>query len=183
MESGKSIPKDAQIVAEILKELGIVDYEDRVLNHMLEFTTKYVSNVIDNAQLFSNHTNNKKTIDANDVALAISHQQSKIFINPPDKELTASMAKHKNSLPLPQIKSSAVSRLPPDRYSLTACNYRIKSPTKKARTISHFSGLPTNSVKVSGTIATLNKPSPITSITTKVNSNPVVTKPSNNNNL
>ncbi|GFV24620.1 hypothetical protein TNCV_1914771 [Trichonephila clavipes] len=179
MESGKNLPKDAQIVAGILQELGITEYEDSVLNHMLEFTNKYVTSVIESAQIFSNHTSNKKTIDANDVALAISHQQSKSFISPPDKELTASMAKHKNSLPLPPIKSSAVSRLPPDRYSLTACNYRIKSPTKKARTVSHLSGLPTNSVKVSGPIATVNKPS---TITTKVSSNPIVTKPNNNSN-
>ncbi|GFW90553.1 hypothetical protein TNCV_565911 [Trichonephila clavipes] len=33
---------------------------------------------------------------------------------------------------------------------------------------------------VSGPIATLNKPSPITSITTEANSNPIVTKPNNN---
>ncbi|GFW90488.1 hypothetical protein TNCV_2839351, partial [Trichonephila clavipes] len=178
MESGENIPKDAQVVAEILKELGIEEYEDRVLDHMLEFTNKYVSSVILDAQVISNHSN-KETIDSTDVALAISHHQNKTFTSPPGKELTASMAKHKNSLPLPQIKSGAVSRLPPDRYSLTACNYRMKSRKKRTQTVSRPSGVPTNSVKVSGPIATLNKPSPIT---TEVNSNPIVTKPNNNSN-
>ncbi|GFW90555.1 transcription initiation factor TFIID subunit 9 [Trichonephila clavipes] len=144
MESGENIPKDAQVVAEILKELGIEEYEDRVLDHMLEFTNKYVSSVILDAQVISNHSN-KETIDSTDVALAISHQQNKIFTSTPGKELTASMAKHKNSIPLPQIKSGAVSRLPPDRYSLTACNYRMKSRKKRTRTVSRPSGVPTNS--------------------------------------
>ncbi|GFS61286.1 transcription initiation factor TFIID subunit 9 [Trichonephila inaurata madagascariensis] len=132
MESGKNIPKDTQVVADILEESGIEEYEDRVLNHMLEFTNKYVSSVIDYAVVFSNHTNNK------------------------------------TFTPLPQIKSSAVSRLPPDRHSLTACNYRIKSRKKKARSVSRLSGLPTNSAKVSGPVATSSKPSPKTSATTKI---------------
>ncbi|GFY59106.1 hypothetical protein TNIN_277812 [Trichonephila inaurata madagascariensis] len=145
MESGKNTQKDTEIVADVLKELGIKDYEDNVLDEMLKFTNKYVSSTIDNAMVFSNPTKTKKKFHANDVARAISHHQPKNFINTPDKELIASMAKHKNSLPLPQIKSSAVSQLPPDHDSPTACNYRVKSLTKKARTVSPLSGLPTNS--------------------------------------
>lgn len=36
--SVKHIPKDAQVIMSILKELGIVDYEPRVINQLLEFT-------------------------------------------------------------------------------------------------------------------------------------------------
>lgn len=34
----KHIPKDAQVVMSILKELGVQDYEPRVINQLLEFT-------------------------------------------------------------------------------------------------------------------------------------------------
>lgn len=34
----KHIPKDAQVIMSILKELGISDYEPRVINQLLEFT-------------------------------------------------------------------------------------------------------------------------------------------------
>lgn len=32
------IPKDAQVIISILKEIGIQDYEPRVVNQLLEFT-------------------------------------------------------------------------------------------------------------------------------------------------
>lgn len=36
--STKHIPKDAQVIMSILKELNITDYEPRVINQLLEFT-------------------------------------------------------------------------------------------------------------------------------------------------
>lgn len=36
--SVKHIPKDAQVIMSILKELGVSDYEPRVINQLLEFT-------------------------------------------------------------------------------------------------------------------------------------------------
>lgn len=34
----KHVPKDAQVIMSILKDLGIQDYEPRVINQLLEFT-------------------------------------------------------------------------------------------------------------------------------------------------
>jgi transcription initiation factor TFIID subunit 9B len=34
----KHIPKDAQVICSILKEIGVTDYEPRVINQLLEFT-------------------------------------------------------------------------------------------------------------------------------------------------
>lgn len=36
--SVKHIPKDAQVIMSILKDLNITDYEPRVINQLLEFT-------------------------------------------------------------------------------------------------------------------------------------------------
>jgi len=36
--AGKSSPKEAQIMAAILKDMGVNDYEPRVVNQMMEFS-------------------------------------------------------------------------------------------------------------------------------------------------
>lgn len=39
----KSTPKDGQVMAAILKDMGVLEYEPRVINQMLEFTyRKYI---------------------------------------------------------------------------------------------------------------------------------------------
>ncbi|KAK2530278.1 Taf9b [Columba guinea] len=83
MASPKSAPKDAQVMAQILKDMGITEYEPRVINQMLEFTYN--------------------------------------------------IARQKNQTPLPLIKPYSGPRLPPDRYCLTAPNYRLKSLQKKCK--------------------------------------------------
>ena len=34
----KHIPKDAQVIISIMKDMGITDYEPKVINQLLEFT-------------------------------------------------------------------------------------------------------------------------------------------------
>ena len=47
MASAKSMPKDAHVMIAILKEMGVTDYEPRVINQMLEFTYReYVNKQI-----------------------------------------------------------------------------------------------------------------------------------------
>jgi len=38
MAPPKSTPKDAQVMSAILKDMGVTDYEPRLINQMLEFT-------------------------------------------------------------------------------------------------------------------------------------------------
>lgn len=45
------------------------------------------------------------------------------------------IARQKNQTPLPLIKPYSGPRLPPDRYCLTAPNYRLKSLQKKVRSV------------------------------------------------
>uniref|UniRef100_A0A2R5LNN0 Putative transcription initiation factor n=1 Tax=Ornithodoros turicata TaxID=34597 RepID=A0A2R5LNN0_9ACAR len=129
MAAPKSTPKDAQVMSAILKDMGITEYEPRVINQMLEFTYRYVTTILDDARLFSSHAK-KRTVDADDVRLAVQMQADKSFTSPPPRDLLMEIARQKNSTPLPLIKANAGPRLPPDRYSLTACNYRFKSAKK-----------------------------------------------------
>ena len=86
----------------------------------------------DDAQVMSQYAK-KKAINADDVRLAIQLQVEKSQSNPPPRELLLDIARNKNSQPLPLIKSNAGARLPPDRYSLISCNYKLKPSSQLAR--------------------------------------------------
>ncbi|XP_047571294.1 transcription initiation factor TFIID subunit 9B isoform X2 [Lutra lutra] len=135
MESGKmappkNAPKDALVMAQILKDMGITEYEPRVINQMLEFAFRYVTTILDDAKIYSSHAK-KPNVDADDVRLAIQCRADQSFTSPPPRDFLLDIARQKNQTPLPLIKPYAGPRLPPDRYCLTAPNYRLKSLIKK----------------------------------------------------
>ncbi|OCT66040.1 hypothetical protein XELAEV_18042294mg [Xenopus laevis] len=130
MASPKSAPKDAQVMAQILKDMGITEYEPRVINQMLEFTYRYVTTILEDAKIYSSHAK-KSDVDADDVRLAIQCRTDQSFTSPPPRDFLLDIARQKNQTPLPLIKPYAGPRLPPDRYCLTAPNYRLKTVQKK----------------------------------------------------
>lgn len=111
--SVKHIPKDAQVIMSILKELGISEYEPRVINQLLEFTyskfwfsksyisqfrtesltlwlfvpSGYVTCILDDAKIYANHAK-KKTIDLDDVKLATQMTLEKAFTGPPPRDVS-----------------------------------------------------------------------------------------------
>ncbi|XP_072482153.1 transcription initiation factor TFIID subunit 9B isoform X2 [Notamacropus eugenii] len=130
MASPKSGPKDALVMAQILKDMGITDYEPKVINQMLEFAFRYVTTILDDAKIYSSHAK-KATVDADDVRLAIQCRSDQSFTSPPPRDFLLDIARQKNQTPLPLIKPYSGLRLPPDRYCLTAPNYRLKPFPKK----------------------------------------------------
>ncbi|XP_034115684.1 transcription initiation factor TFIID subunit 9 [Drosophila sulfurigaster albostrigata] len=122
----KHVPKDAQVIMSILKELNIQEYEPRVVNQMLEFTFRYVTCILDDAKVYANHAR-KKTIDLDDVRLATEMTLDKSFTGPPPRHVLAKMAELRNAMPLPPIKPHCGLRLPPDRYCLTGVNYKLRA--------------------------------------------------------
>lgn len=110
----KHVPKDAQVIMSIMKEVGITEYEPRVVNQLLEFTYRYVTSILDDARVFANHSK-KKAIDLDDVRLAVQIQVDKSFTSPPPREVLLEVARVKNVTPLPLIKPHCGLRLPPDR--------------------------------------------------------------------
>ncbi|XP_046393444.1 transcription initiation factor TFIID subunit 9 [Ischnura elegans] len=126
----KHIPKDAQVIISMLKDMGITDYEPRVVNQLLEFTYRYVTCTLDDARVFANHAK-KKSLDLDDVTLAVQLQLDRRFTNPPSRDILLEVARAKNNVPLPMIKPHCGIRLPPDRYSLNSCNYKLRNYKKQ----------------------------------------------------
>jgi len=65
-------------------------------------------------------------VDSDDIKLATKMLTEKTLSSIPPREMLLDVAKIKNSLPLPLIKSSSGLRLPPDRYCLTQPNYQLQ---------------------------------------------------------
>ncbi|XP_065354327.1 transcription initiation factor TFIID subunit 9 [Calliphora vicina] len=128
----KHVPKDAQVIMSILKDLGIQEYEPRVINQLLEFTYRYVTCILDDAKVFANHAR-KKTIDLDDVKLATEVVLDKAFTCPPPRHIISKLADVRNAMPLPPIKPHCGLRLPPDRYCLSACNYKLRAATQSKK--------------------------------------------------
>ncbi|KAH0511229.1 Transcription initiation factor TFIID subunit 9 [Microtus ochrogaster] len=81
MASPKSMPKDAQMIAQIMKDMEITEYELRVINQMLEFAFQYVTTILDDAKIYSSHAK-RATVDADDVQLAIQCWADQSFTSP-----------------------------------------------------------------------------------------------------
>nr|XP_058165866.1 transcription initiation factor TFIID subunit 9B-like [Dasypus novemcinctus] len=129
MAAPKNAPRDALVMAQILKDMGITEYEPRVINQMLEFAFRYMTTILDDAKIYSSYAK-KPNVDA-DVRLAIQCRADQSFTSPPPRDFLLDIARQKNQTPLPLIKPYAGPRLPPDGYCLTAPNYRLKSLIKK----------------------------------------------------
>lgn len=119
----------------MLKDMGVQDYEQRVLNQLLEFTYRYVTCILDDSRVYATHAK-KKTIDLDDVKLAVNMQLDRSFTTPPPREILLEVARMKNSQPLPVVKPSCGIRLPPDRYCLSSVNYKLRNNKKPQSSIS-----------------------------------------------
>eukprot|EP00069_Balaena_mysticetus_P002390 bmy_16030T0 len=84
MPSPKSMPKDTQMMAQILKDMEITDYEVRVINQMLEFAFQFVTTILDDVKIYSSHAK-KATVDADDVRLAIQCCTNQSFTSLPQE--------------------------------------------------------------------------------------------------
>ncbi|CAG2055522.1 unnamed protein product [Timema podura] len=85
MASTKQVPKDALVIMSIMKDMGISEYEPRVLNQLLEITYRYVTTILDDARVFATHAK-KKIIDLDDTKLAVQMTVDRTFTTPPPRD-------------------------------------------------------------------------------------------------
>jgi len=124
------VPRQYLVVEEILRELKIEAYEPSVVQYVMDFVYNYISTVLEDARVYSDHCS-KKCIDIEDLKLAVGLSLDKNHSTPPKKEFLMRLAKEKNSQPLPIIPENRCGvRLPPDRYCLTNSNLFVKQPQK-----------------------------------------------------
>ena len=77
MPSPKSRLKDAEMMAQILKDMEITEYEIRVVNQMLESAFQFATTILDDAKI-----SKRVTVDAYDLQLAIQCCANQSFTSP-----------------------------------------------------------------------------------------------------
>ncbi|GBG65720.1 hypothetical protein CBR_g52315 [Chara braunii] len=123
-DKSEYLPRDARVVKNVLKAMGVEEYEPRVLNQFLEFMHRYITDVLTDARVYSEHAS-KSAIDVDDVRLAIQSRVNFSFTQPPPREVLLELAKARNSIPLPIITQSPGIPLPPEQDTLLTPNYQI----------------------------------------------------------
>ncbi len=78
--------KDVQTMISVLQDMGIEEFEPRVINQLLEFSYRYITNLLEDAKAFSNHAG-KKTIDSEDIKMAIKSKVDYSFTTTPPRDV------------------------------------------------------------------------------------------------
>ncbi|XP_053435245.1 transcription initiation factor TFIID subunit 9B isoform X4 [Nycticebus coucang] len=175
MESGKmappkNAPRDALVMAQILKDMGITEYEPRVINQMLEFAFRYVTTILDDAKIYSSHAK-KPNVDADDVRLAIQCRADRSFTSPPPRDGP------NQGRVVPRLSVGAVSSRPTTPTIATATPQTVSVPNKVATPVSVASQRFTVQIPPSQT--TPVKPVPATTAVQNVLINPSMIGPKN----
>lgn len=55
MESDKMVAQNAQMIAQVMKDLRLTEYEPRIINWMFKCAFQYVTTVFDDAKMYSSH--------------------------------------------------------------------------------------------------------------------------------
>jgi len=126
----KALPKDAQVMIAIMNDMGIHDFEPRVVNQLLEFSYRYISTMLEDAKIYAAHAR-KNTVDLDDIRIAVQMHADHSLTSPPPRDLLVEVAAKRNAIPLPIPKQCGGLSLPPERFCLTATNYRLKSINSK----------------------------------------------------
>ncbi|CAI6358943.1 unnamed protein product [Macrosiphum euphorbiae] len=131
---GNRMPKDSQTIVSMMNDLGIHEYEQQVLNHLLEFNYRYTSLILEEAKACSTFANKEK-IDADDVKMAIQMAQDGVFLKSPTRDELIKASNELNKKPLPAIKPASGLRIPQNGSSFLQAKYRLKTDLNKGRNV------------------------------------------------
>ena len=123
-EDDKELPRDARTIRSILKAMGATQHDPRIVTQLLELMHRYISSVLFDAQVFSEHAD-KESIDVSDVRLAVQSQLIHSYTSSPARDVAMQVAKEVNRRPFPPIDSAAGLSLPPLEYTLTKRNFKV----------------------------------------------------------
>eukprot|EP00240_Pyramimonas_obovata_P006686 CAMPEP_0118930126 /NCGR_PEP_ID=MMETSP1169-20130426/6920_1 /TAXON_ID=36882 /ORGANISM="Pyramimonas obovata, Strain CCMP722" /LENGTH=172 /DNA_ID=CAMNT_0006872439 /DNA_START=240 /DNA_END=755 /DNA_ORIENTATION=+ len=126
-ERKEHAPRDAKIIEEILKSMGVQSWEPRVVNQLMEFLYRYTSEVLQEAQVYSEYSG-RQHVEVDDVKLAVRAVCSKSFTTPPSREVLRQLSQARNSIPLKPIEGRTGLRLPPEEFTLTTPGWQVRLP-------------------------------------------------------
>ena len=129
------MPRDAKIIMQILDEMGVEDYEPRVVHALLELQNRFTMDLVNEALGCAEHAGRLDRSDPNagaaitpdDVRMAI-RARSALSTGPPPREHMLQLAAARNSIPLPPgLHDARGIILPPEEFRMTAPNFQIQT--------------------------------------------------------
>eukprot|EP00242_Pyramimonas_sp_CCMP2087_P003666 CAMPEP_0198208018 /NCGR_PEP_ID=MMETSP1445-20131203/11419_1 /TAXON_ID=36898 /ORGANISM="Pyramimonas sp., Strain CCMP2087" /LENGTH=174 /DNA_ID=CAMNT_0043881253 /DNA_START=250 /DNA_END=771 /DNA_ORIENTATION=+ len=120
-------PRDAKIIEEMLKSMGVQSWEPRVVNQLMEFLYRYTSEVLQEAQVYSEYSG-RQNVEVDDVKLAVRALCSTSFTSPPSREVLQQLSQARNRIPLKPIEGRSGLRLPPEEFTLTTPGWQVRLP-------------------------------------------------------
>ncbi|UJR36948.1 hypothetical protein I4U23_029657 [Adineta vaga] len=126
------LPKDGLVVQTMLQEMGITNYEPKLIPMVLDFMHQYTTDVLEEAKLYSIHAG-RKQVELEDIKLACQNWAEE-HSTMPAKDTITELAKAKNRNQLPPIRNFSGPRLPADRFCLLAPNYKLKETSNEHST-------------------------------------------------
>lgn len=133
LKQNGELPRDARVMAQLLKSMGVEEYQPRVLNQLLEFMYRYVSEILQDGLMYAEHAG-RQELSVDDVQLAVQARVNSSFTQPPPRELLLELAKEKNSNPLPPYPARLGVLLPPEEHCLIQPTYQIEPKPAPKRT-------------------------------------------------
>mmetsp|Transcript_4420 Transcript_4420/g.6610 ORF Transcript_4420/g.6610 Transcript_4420/m.6610 type:complete len:165 (+) Transcript_4420:32-526(+) len=118
-------PRNAIVIRNILKDMGIEKYKPRVIDQLMEFFHRHVRDVLEDAYDYQQHAKNK-SMGPQDVKLAIQNKLAYAFLDPPPPELITGLANNVNRVPLEEPESEAGIPPPASKFLLTTPNFELK---------------------------------------------------------
>ena len=122
-------PRDALAIQKILQSSGIESYDPAVVNLLLEFYHRHVSEVLEESEDYRHHRDSQnkpaKRIGVSDVLMTNQAKSESTFITPPPWQVVSHLANTCNNIPLDIIPVRWGVLLPPEKNRLTSPNYQI----------------------------------------------------------
>ncbi|VDP38460.1 unnamed protein product, partial [Soboliphyme baturini] len=147
MSMSSHTPKATAIMIAIVKQIGGADdYDEGVINQLLNLSYGYTSEMLEDARKYAEFAS-RKTIDAEDIQLARQMRMQDPDFIPPSRELFLELAKERNNIALPILKAAGGLRLPADRYCLLQPNHNLKHGIQHVVPPAHSSSSSISGVK------------------------------------
>jgi hypothetical protein len=116
-------------IRNILRSMGVTQYEPRVLDLLLNFTYKYTSEVVLDAAAFAQQSGREPgEVEVDDVTAAIQVRATSQFLAQPTAAVQEEVARRLNAQPLPAFGKVHGIRLPPEEFCVTRPPYHYQLP-------------------------------------------------------
>lgn len=125
----RELPSDAVAIRNILRSMGVTQFEPRVLDLLLNFTYKYTSEVVLDAAAFAQQAGREPgEVEVDDVTAAIQVRAASQFLAQPSTAAQEEVARRVNAQPLPAFGKVHGIRLPPEDFCVTRPPYHYQLP-------------------------------------------------------